>query len=108
MRVLPLGRHSIMNGVALAVAEASPEDAQAFGVRFEGLGLGWDRLYDWGDGEARRLAASVGPGPAVPLDVWQRQFRPSLTASIDAYERILDTPLPPDLCERVRRTGSQR
>jgi hypothetical protein len=35
MRVLPLGRHSIMNGVALAVAEASPEDAQAFGVRFE-------------------------------------------------------------------------
>jgi hypothetical protein len=44
----------------------------------------------------------------VPLDVWQRQFRPSLTASIDAYERILDTPLPPKLCERVRRTGSQR
>ncbi len=40
MRVLPLGRHSILNGVALRVAEASSEQADAFAVAFEGLRLG--------------------------------------------------------------------
>jgi hypothetical protein len=103
MRVLPLGRHSIMNGIALGVAEAAPHDVEAFGVRFEGLSLGWDRLFEWGDEEARRLAAEViDLGPDVPLDVWQRRFPPSLRASVDAYERILDTPLPPDLHQRAR------
>ena len=109
MRVLPLGRHSILNGVALAVATASPEDAEAFGVRFEGLSLGWDRLYEWGDAEARRLAAGVvGPRPDVPLDVWQQLFRPSLTASIDAYERILETSLPPAVREHILQDGRRR
>jgi hypothetical protein len=109
MRVLPLGRHSIMNGVALAVAEASPEDVRAFGVRFEGLSLGWDRLYEWGDAEARRLAAGVlDLGPDVRLELWQKRFRPSVKGSIDAYERILEMPLPSDLYERVGRTGSRR
>jgi hypothetical protein len=109
MRVLPLGRHSIMNGVALAVATASPEDAEAFGVRFEGLSLGWDRLYEWGDAEARRLAAGVvGPRPDVPLDVWQQLFRPSPTASIDAYERILETSLPPAVREHILQDGRRR
>jgi len=70
------------------------------------LGLGWDRLYEWGDAEARRLAAGVvGPRPDVPLDVWQQLFRPSLTASIDAYERILETSLPPALHDRILQHG---
>ena len=95
MRVLPLGRHSIMNGVGLRVAEASQDDVDAFAVRFEGLGLGWDRLYVWGAAEARRLADRlVDTGPEVPLERWQADFPPSVSASLDAYERLLDTPLP--------------
>ncbi len=103
IRVLPLGRHSILNGVALRVAEASSEDADAFAVAFEGLSLGWDTLFAWGDAEARRLAdALVEAGTAdVPLEVWQRTHLPSLAASIDAYERILRTPLPDALRERL-------
>jgi len=106
IRVLPLGRHSIMNGVALRVAQASQEEADAFAVRFEGLSLGWDGLYDWGHAEARRLADAVVHGkPDVPLMVWQRTYPATVTASVDAYERFLGTPLPDGLKTQLRRTS---
>jgi hypothetical protein len=102
IRVLPLGRHSLLNGVGLRVAEASAEQADAFAVQFEGLSLGWDTLFDWGHAEARRLAdALVDDAPDVPLTKWQRAYPPSLAASVDAYERILRTPLPDALRERL-------
>lgn len=102
IRILPLGRHSLLNGVALRVAQASSEEADAFAVAFEGLSLGWDTLFEWGDAEARRLAdALVDADPDVPLRVWQTTCPPSLTASIDAYERILGTPLPDTLREQL-------
>ena len=94
IRVLPLGRHSLMNGVGVR-STASSEQAAAFAVRFEGLGLGWSRLDDWGTAEARRLADALDePGPDVPLERWQVAFPPSVTSSIDAYARVLGTPLP--------------
>ncbi len=109
IRVLPLGRHSLMNGVGLRVAEASEGEVDAFAVRLEGLGLGWDRLFDWGAAEARRLADSlVGVGPDLPLAAWQAAFPPSTTASLDAYERILETPLPALLRARLIEPGEQR
>lgn len=102
IRILPLGRHSLLNGVALRVAQASSEEADAFAVAFEGLSLGWDTLFEWGDAEARRLAdALVGADSDVPLRVWQTTCPPSLTASIDAYERILGTPLPDTLRQQL-------
>ncbi len=108
MRVLPLGRHSLLNGVALQVAEATDEQAAAFAVQFEGLSLGWDLMCEWGRAEARRLADTlVDSGSDVPLEVWQRTFRPSPTASLDAYERILQTPLP-GLRERLSSGGAPR
>lgn len=71
-------------------------------MAFEGLSLGWDSLFEWGDAEARRLAdALVDADPDVPLRVWQTTCPPSLTASIDAYERILGTPLPDTLREQL-------
>ena len=109
IRVLPLGRHSLMNGVGLRVAAASEAEAAAFAVRFEGLGLGWDRLFDWGAAEARRLADSLGAdAPAVPLETWQRAFPPSVEASLDAYERILGTPVPVAVREGLRTAAADR
>ncbi len=106
MPVLPLGRHSIMNGVGLRVATASQEEVDAFCVRLEGLELGWDRLHAWARDEARRLARSFADaGPDVPLEVWQRTFPPSLEASLDAYERILETSLPTTLRDQLGRGG---
>lgn len=108
IRVLPLGRHSIMNGVGLRVAGASEAEAEAFAVRFQGLGLGWERLSAWGHAEARRLADGLdGAGPDVALEAWQEACPPSLAASVDAYQRILGTPLPSALLDRLPETGDR-
>lgn len=109
IRVLPLGRHSLMNGVGLRVAGASEAEAAAFAVHFEGLGLGWERLSAWGAAEARRLADRLGDGgPDVPLATWQKAFPPSVEASLDAYERILGTSLPVAVREQLRTAGADR
>ncbi len=95
VRVLPLGRHSIMNGVALRVAQAPASDVAAFAVDFEGLAGSWHRLSEWGHAEARRLAATVdGESADVPLAEWEKRLPASLAASVDAYERFLQMPLP--------------
>lgn len=103
MRVLPLGRHSIMNGTGLRVAEATSEEVDAFAVHLDGLSVGWDRLSAWGKAEVGRLAGELPhPDPDVPLPMWQQTFTPSWRSSVDAYERLLSTPLPGTLCRSVR------
>ena len=98
MGVLPLGRHSIMNGIGLRVTEATSEEVDAFAVQFEGLTVGWQQMSVWGRAEVGRLADALpDTGPDAPLELWQRTFSPSWAASVDAYERLLETPLPPTL-----------
>jgi len=97
IRVLPLGRHSLMNGVGRRVASGPSTDADtdAFCQSFNALGLSWSRLREWGDAEVQRLASVAAfDVEEVPLDQWQRAFPVSAPASVDAYERFLQTKLP--------------
>jgi hypothetical protein len=99
IRVLPLGRHSLMNGVGRRVVSGPSTDAdadtEAFCQSFNALGLSWSRLSEWGDAEVRRLASLAAfDVEDVPLDHWQRAFPVSAAASVDAYERFLQTKLP--------------
>ncbi len=107
MRVLPLGRHSIMNGVGLRAATASQEEVDAFCVRLEGLELGWDRLHA---GEAMRPGGWPGASPTPAPTCRSRSgstFPPSLEASLDAYERILETSLPTTLRDQLGGGGER-
>lgn len=96
--VLPLGRHSKMNGVGrrLAVAPAtSRTDLDAFCQSLTALSLSWLRLAEWGVAEARRLATLHDfDAEDVSLHNWQRAFLASTPASVDAYERLLQTKIP--------------
>lgn len=103
IRVLPLGRHSLMNGVGRRVVSGPSTDAdadtdadtEAFCQSFNALGLSWSRLSEWGDAEVQRLASLAAfDVEDVPLDQWQRAFPVSAAASVDAYERFLQTKLP--------------
>ncbi|UER53629.1 hypothetical protein HJG43_02595 [Kineosporiaceae bacterium SCSIO 59966] len=95
VRVLPLGRHSIMNGVAGRVTADATGGADSFLQSLNALNLSWSRLSQWADAETRRLAARGGfVEEDVPLSVWQRTFATSVAASGDAYERLLQIKIP--------------
>lgn len=96
-RILPLGRHSMMNGVSLRIGDA-PND----GVRnrfveslMEINGL-WSRLHKWKDEEAQRLAEVCGFDnlESVSLERWMETNNATLGASVDAWCRFVGEDLP--------------
>lgn len=96
--VLPLGRHSVMNGVILADDAPSEVDKEEFAAALTGLARGWARLKNWGHAEAMGLACRLATDDEqVRVEAWQRRFAPSARASVDAIERLLETPLPEGL-----------
>lgn len=106
-QILPLGRHSLMNGIAVGagslqcggVTEASVEPLVSF---FEFS----KRLTDWKEEEGRRLVDRGGLTglDRVPLDDWVASNPGSVGASANAFcrfvgEDILDLPGLDDLRE---------
>ena len=87
-RPLALGRHSIMNGVAIR-GGVSPEVRQRQEARLEEFLEHHRSLSDWKKFEFTRLAAVFDPLADVPLRVWQEQWPPSRGASRDAITRLL-------------------
>ncbi|MBI3224355.1 MAG: hypothetical protein HYZ39_04770 [Mycolicibacterium cosmeticum] len=84
-RPLALGRHSIMNGVAIRGGPNSQEQAARL-VRFA---RGDDRLRAWRDNEYRRLASAFSASEDVPLRDWKSTWPPSAHVSHDAVARLL-------------------
>lgn len=87
-RPLALGRHSIMNGIAVRGGQ-SQEAAEAQIQRLLEFLQGDRRLDDWGRTEYRRLATAFDPQADVPLPVWQEKWPPGEEASRDAFSRLL-------------------
>ncbi len=111
-KILPLGRHSMMNGVALSLhnADSNARTERLIESVME-LQDFWDRLSTWKSEEGERLVAVSGFGglETVPLDRWLEANGASLGASADAMCRFVDEDLP-DLDElddmrRARRVG---
>ncbi len=94
--VLPLGRHSMMNGIALSGREVPGDAATAeFVVAMKRLTGFWNQISSWHVDESKRLAGSIPlEGSSAPLNEWLEYFPSSLGASVDAFCRFLDADLP--------------
>jgi hypothetical protein len=98
-QILPLGRHSVMNGIAIGpgslrsghLTEQSVEPLASF---FEFS----SRLINWQQEEGRRLTDRAGFAglDRVPLDDWLAANPGSLGASVDAFCRFIDEDDVPD------------
>lgn len=96
-QILPLGRHSMMNGVALNVGSAKRDDLiEQFIESVMELHDFWDRLSAWRREEGQRLVAASGFGglETVPLGRWLETNGASPGASADAMCRFLDEDVP--------------
>jgi len=90
--VLPLGRHSIMNGVVHRVTGADMSSTAAFASAVERLSVGWDELMAWQLREVHRLARSVGLAETVPLADWLGRFPSGPQLSLEALTRLWASP----------------
>lgn len=98
LRVLPLGRHSVMNAVLPRVEPGQPGDDDVVRALM-GRSRGWSNLSRWGPAEVRRLADSRNwsDRDAVPLEEWLEALPSSAAASHSAYRRCLGVALPDGL-----------
>jgi hypothetical protein len=89
-RPFALGRHSIMNGVAVRGGQ-SPQvtESQISRLLEFGNGGGRSRLEAWREEEYHRLANAFDAGADVPLRVWQQQWPPGPATSLDTFRRLL-------------------
>lgn len=81
---LPLGRHSIMNGIAIGRGS----DVQRQSERLSAFSRGHAGLRAWRGHEYPRLASIFDADADIPLKEWQAQWRPGPAASRDAFERL--------------------
>lgn len=93
-RILPLGQHSIMNGIGLRLSTADDARLTATFEQFAALGHGWQDIDAWAVLEGDRLVDEVlrhcgHVDERVPLLVWQEWFPPSRDASADAFSRLM-------------------
>ena len=93
-RILPLGQHSIMNGIGIRLATPEGPGLTAKFEQFVALGRGWQDIDAWAEIEGERLVAEAeGSGSrlaeSVPLPTWQEWFPPSREASADAFARLI-------------------
>ena len=86
-RPFALGRHSLMNGIG--VRGGDPPDVQAAQIaRLVAFAKGDDRLREWKKQEYWRLASRFDPLADIPLKVWQQEWVPGRSASVDAFSRL--------------------
>jgi hypothetical protein len=92
---LPLGRHSLMNGVSLEVTDQNESHIRGFAEALSQLSHIWTGIFDWGSTERRRLAdAAPIEGDVVPLSRWLATFPSSTGHSVDAFCRFTGFELP--------------
>jgi hypothetical protein len=85
---LPLGRHSIMNGVSVPVSAVGDELAAGADalVAFIARSVA---ISDWGLLQARELYESVpewAKETHVPIALWQKKFKASKEKSLGAFQ----------------------
>ena len=92
---VPLGRHSLMNGVSLSTSPLDESSVESFTDALKGLNSIWQRLFDWRESEATRLVGSTDqPGASLSLNDWLKRFPGFMGASVDSFCRFVEYDLP--------------
>jgi hypothetical protein len=87
-RPFALGRHSLMNGIGVR-GGAPPEVQEEQIARLVAFTKGDNRLREWRTREYRQLASRFDPLADIPLRVWQQEWEPGRSASVDAFSRLI-------------------
>jgi hypothetical protein len=58
---------------------------------------GDDRLREWRRREYSRLASRFDPVADIPLRIWQQEWVPGPSASVDAFSRLTGLEMPPTI-----------
>ena len=85
-----------MNGIGVR-GGVSPEVRKRQIERLAAFGRGDDRLREWRRRDYRRLAGRFDPVADVPLSVWQQEWVPGPSASVDAFSRLTGLEMPPTI-----------
>ncbi|MFM8842517.1 MAG: hypothetical protein ACKOFU_07415 [Actinomycetota bacterium] len=90
---IPVGRHSVMNGIAIPINA----DAKALALASDAL-LGFmehaQSLQEWGESEVRRLLEEqpkLKKLRFISIELWEKSHRPSQERSRDALQRFLES-----------------
>ena len=100
---LPLGRHSIMNGVSVpisAVGDELAESTEAL-IAFVAKSVA---ISDWGLLQARELFESVpewAKETHIPIAVWQKKFKASKEKSLAAFQNYYGVNELSDLLKKI-------
>ena len=84
---LPLGCHSIMNGVSLQTSLIPEFEEKEFNRMMEFVRRSGD-LWDWGILRSRELFESVPEWanlPYIPIEKWEKKFESSIESSLEAF-----------------------
>jgi hypothetical protein len=92
-RPFALGRHSLMNGIGVR-GGAPPEVQEEQLARLAAFAKGDDRLRKWRMLEYSRLASRFDSLADIPLAVWQQEWVPGQSASLDAFSRLIALEIP--------------
>ena len=93
--VLPLGRHSLMNGVGLRHSEYEDEGLAGLSAVLVQLVQVWFRLADWKVEEGQRRTSDAFKGmKTIPWSNWEQANPVSAGASADAFCRFVEYDLP--------------
>lgn len=93
-RFLPLGQHSMMNGLSLSLDAVSDTKVLAFHDQCTGLIRGWDGLHSWREERAAELTqimrAMFGEHlDQILLSCWTQMLEPGPAASARDYRDLL-------------------
>ena len=93
-RFLPLGQHSMMNGLGLRPDETSGAKVVAFHDQLTAMNRGWGSLHQWRKERAAELTwilrAILGDDiNEIPLSVWTETMDPGPQASAREYRDLL-------------------
>jgi hypothetical protein len=85
-----------MNGIGVR-GGSPPEVQEAQIARLAAFAKGDDRLRGWRRQEYWRLARMFDPLADIPLTVWQQEWPPGRSASVDAFARLFGELGPPPI-----------
>ena len=93
-RFVPLGQHSMMNGLSLSADASSDASVIAFYDQAQAMNRGWTGLHEWQVEQAAELVwilrSILGKDlDEVPLSVWTEMLAPSAQASAWEYRALL-------------------